>query len=57
MTVKVDYSSAALPDELGNEFETSLRRLRSEKPPVEEHIVGGVRRSEGVAPTSVERRL
>jgi 1-pyrroline-5-carboxylate dehydrogenase len=47
MTVKVDYSSAALPDELGNEFETSLRRLRSEKPPVEEHIVGGVRRSEG----------
>jgi 1-pyrroline-5-carboxylate dehydrogenase len=48
MTVKVDYASTELPDELGTAFEVALRRVRSEKSPVEEHIVGGDRRADGV---------
>ncbi|GAA2591558.1 aldehyde dehydrogenase family protein [Dactylosporangium fulvum] len=48
MTAKVDYTSTALPDDLGAAFESALRRLRAEKPPVEEHIIGGARRSDGI---------
>ena len=48
MTGKVDYTSTELPDDLGAAFETALRRLRGEPPPVEEHIVGGARRTDGV---------
>ena len=44
---KVDYTSTELPDDLGAAFETALRRLRSEEPPVEDHIVGGARRTDG----------
>ena len=48
MTTKVDYTSTELPADLGAAFETALRRLRSEEPPVEEHIIGGARRTDGV---------
>ena len=48
MTTKVDYTSTKLPAALGVAFETALRRLRSEEPPVEEHIIGGARRTDGV---------
>jgi len=48
MTTKVDYTSTELPAALGAAFETALRRLRSEEPPVEEHIIGGARRTDGV---------
>ena len=48
MTMKVDYTSTELPDDLGAAFETALRRLRSEEPPVEDHIIGGARRTDGV---------
>lgn len=48
MTTKVDYTSTELPDDLESTFETALRRLRSEEPPIEEHIIGGSRRTGGV---------
>jgi 1-pyrroline-5-carboxylate dehydrogenase len=48
MTTKVDYTSTVLPADLGAAFESALRRLRSEEPPAEEHIVGGARRTDGV---------
>lgn len=44
---KIDYTSTALPPDLATQFETALRRVRSEDPPVEEHLVGGVRRADG----------
>jgi hypothetical protein len=40
-TTKVDYTSTELPADLGAAFETALRRLRGEEPPVEDHIIGG----------------
>ena len=48
MTTKVDYTSTELPADLAAAFEAALRRLRSEEPPAEEHIVAGVRRTDGV---------
>lgn len=48
MTTKVDYTSTELPGNLESAFETALGRLRSEEPPIEEHIVGGSRRTDGV---------
>lgn len=47
MSTKVDYTSTELPDDLESAFESALRRIRSEEPPTEEHIVGGSRRTEG----------
>ena len=48
MTTKVDYTSTELPDNLESAFETALHRLRSEESPIEEHIIGGSRRTDGV---------
>jgi 1-pyrroline-5-carboxylate dehydrogenase len=48
MSTKVDYTSTELPDDLESSFESALGRLRGEDPPIEEHIIGGSRRTDGV---------
>ncbi len=56
MTTKVDYSSTELPDNLESAFETALRRLRGEESPIEQHIIGGSRRTDGVMFERLETR-
>lgn len=47
MTAKVDYTSTELPADLATAYEAALRRLRAEESPVEEHLIGGVRLTDG----------
>lgn len=48
MSTKVDYTSTELPGDLESTFEVELNRRRGGEPAVEEHVIAGSKRTDGV---------